>query len=173
MSTTGSVDNPWRYASGYLDSSTGLYKFGARYDDPTIGRWTQQDPLAGRLSDPTSLNRYGYAEDDPVNLVDPSGKLEIEPVIAEGIVIGFAFEFTQNEALRIVSLWGLFILSLIVALATHFNIPLIDTPSAADLNTQILALASDCGSAGVRIEASFRVELSLTCGKYDPDPDTP
>jgi len=114
-----------------------------------------------------------YAADDPVNMVDPSGKLEIEPVIAEGIVIGFAFEFTQNEALRIVSLWGLFILSLIVALATHFHLPLIDTPSATNLSTRILALASDRGSAGVRIEISTRVGLNPTCGKYDQDPDTP
>ncbi len=73
-STTGNIANPWRYASGYLDSSTGLYKFGARYYDPTIGRWTQQDLLSGSLSDPTSLNRYLYAGDDPVNLTDPSGR---------------------------------------------------------------------------------------------------
>ncbi len=58
VSTTGSVDNPWRYASGYLDSSTGLYKFGARYYDATTGRWTQQDPLAGNPKDLTSLDRY-------------------------------------------------------------------------------------------------------------------
>jgi YD repeat-containing protein len=29
-SSTGSVANPWRFAGGYLDSSTGLYKFGTR-----------------------------------------------------------------------------------------------------------------------------------------------
>ncbi len=73
-STMGNIANPWRFASGYLDSSTGLYKFGARYYDPTIGRWTQQDPLRGSLDNPTSLNRYVYANDDPVNFTDPSGK---------------------------------------------------------------------------------------------------
>jgi RHS repeat-associated protein len=43
--------NPWKFAAGYLDSSTGLYKFGTRYYDPTLGRWTQQDPVGGSLGD--------------------------------------------------------------------------------------------------------------------------
>jgi len=72
-SSTGSVANPWRFAAGYFDSSTGLYKYGTRYYNPGFGRWSQQDPVRGHLDDPTSLNRYLYAGDDPVNLVDPSG----------------------------------------------------------------------------------------------------
>ena len=67
------MTNPWRFAAGYFDSSTGLYKFGTRYYNPGFGRWSQQDPVRGQLKDPTSLNRYLYAGDDPVNLVDPSG----------------------------------------------------------------------------------------------------
>jgi RHS repeat-associated protein len=59
----------------YLDSSTNLYKFGTRYDDPSLGRWTQQDPVGGSLGDLNSANRYAYANDDPVNAVDPSGEL--------------------------------------------------------------------------------------------------
>ncbi len=73
LSSTGSVTNPWRFASGYFDSSTGLYKYGTRYYNPGFGRWSQQDPLRGQLNDPTSLNRYLYAGDDPVNFTDPSG----------------------------------------------------------------------------------------------------
>ena len=60
---------------GYLDSSTGLYKFGTRYYDPTHGRWTQQDPVEGSLGDLNAANRYTYAGDDPVNEVDPSGEI--------------------------------------------------------------------------------------------------
>jgi len=74
-SSTGSVANPWRFAGGYFDSSTGLYKFGTRYYNPGFGRWSQQDPAGGSLFDPTSLNRYVYVNDDPVNLVDPDGEL--------------------------------------------------------------------------------------------------
>ncbi len=76
-SSTGSVANPWRFAAGYFDSSTGLYKFGTRYYNPGFGRWSQQDPVKGHLDNPTSLNRYVYAGNDPVNLVDPSGRESI------------------------------------------------------------------------------------------------
>jgi len=50
-----------------------LYKFGIRYYDPTFGRWTQQDPLGGRLFDPSTGNRYAYTNDDPTNLTDLTG----------------------------------------------------------------------------------------------------
>ncbi len=65
-STSGSVANPWRFAGGYLDS-TGLIKFGARYYDPALARWTQVDPQG-----PTSTP-YTYAASNPTNATDPTG----------------------------------------------------------------------------------------------------
>lgn len=66
--------NAWRYASGYDDVSTGLYKFGIRYYDATTGRWTQRDPVGGSLQETTKANPYVYADDDPVNETDGSRK---------------------------------------------------------------------------------------------------
>jgi RHS repeat-associated protein len=77
---TGSLNQPWQYASGYLDgagATSGLYKFGARYYDPTGTRWTQLDPQEGSLSDPISLNGYLYVNDDPINAVDQAGTFGI------------------------------------------------------------------------------------------------
>ena len=42
--SSGAVANPWRYTGQYQDASTGLYKMGARYYQPELGRWTQPDP---------------------------------------------------------------------------------------------------------------------------------
>ena len=70
----GSIDNPYQYASGYTDSTTELIQFGLGYFQPATGRWTQQDPLAGSLFDPSTGNRYAYANGNPTNLTDPSGK---------------------------------------------------------------------------------------------------
>jgi RHS repeat-associated protein len=67
------LNNPWKFAGGFFDSSTGLYKYGIRYYDPTIGRWTQRTP-GGSLQETTKANPYVYADDDPVNAVDPSGR---------------------------------------------------------------------------------------------------
>ena len=45
------INNPWRFAGGFYDSATGLLKYGIRYYDPTIGRWTQCAPIAGSLQE--------------------------------------------------------------------------------------------------------------------------
>ncbi len=59
--------NPYRYATGYYDTQTGLTKMGARYYDPTLGRFTQPDP-SGQES-----NQFLYARANPVNFGDPTG----------------------------------------------------------------------------------------------------
>jgi len=65
--------NPFRFASGYFDSATGLTEFGTRYYDPSLGRWTQRDPIGGSIANPNAMDRYVYAGDSPVNMTDPSG----------------------------------------------------------------------------------------------------
>jgi RHS repeat-associated protein len=70
---SGTTVNPWGYAGGYTDS-TGLIKFGARFYDPTIARWTQVDPSASaQLGVGCSPNQFTYAGDNPTNSSDPSG----------------------------------------------------------------------------------------------------
>jgi RHS repeat-associated protein len=56
--------------------ATGVYDFLFRKYDPAAGRWISPDPLGwGAVSqtDPQSLNRYAYVENDPLRLVDPDG----------------------------------------------------------------------------------------------------
>jgi RHS repeat-associated protein len=67
------TEKPWRFDSQYRDSQTGLYKMGARYFDPGIGWWTQQDPQTGSRRDPISLNRYQFSNCDPINQADVLG----------------------------------------------------------------------------------------------------
>lgn len=45
----------------------------ARYYSPTAGRFLSPDPIRGSASRPQSWNRYAYALNNPVTLVDPSG----------------------------------------------------------------------------------------------------
>jgi RHS repeat-associated protein len=73
--TQRGLSNPWGYAGGYFDGATGLIKFGIRYYDPLFGRWTQATPIGGSLQEVTKANPYVYAGDDPMNEVNPSGKI--------------------------------------------------------------------------------------------------
>jgi len=63
--------NPFKYCGifGYReDEEINLMKVGARYYDPTIGRWIQKDPIL------SGVNWWLYCDNDPVNKVDPEGK---------------------------------------------------------------------------------------------------
>jgi RHS repeat-associated protein len=62
------------FQGGQYDATTKLYKFGARYDDPAQGRWTQTDPLPGQEQNAATMNRYVYAGIDAINRNDPSGR---------------------------------------------------------------------------------------------------
>jgi RHS repeat-associated protein len=78
--TTEAVSQPYRYSGTYLDP-TGLYKMGARYYDPQLGRFTQPDP-SGQEKNP-----YLYAGGDFINNSDPTGLFSLPDV---GSAIGGA-----------------------------------------------------------------------------------
>jgi RHS repeat-associated protein len=72
------TDDPFQFQGGYHlpeveEKADNLYHYGARYYDPKIGRWTQQDPL-NQIGSPTQGDAYGFASDDPINGADPSGQ---------------------------------------------------------------------------------------------------
>lgn len=64
--------NPFRYATKYFDSETGLYYFGHRYYDPASGQWLSREILG----EDESLALYGYCHSDPINRVDVMGLKE-------------------------------------------------------------------------------------------------
>jgi RHS repeat-associated protein len=73
LSSQSATVNPYRYTGQQLDSLTGLYDLRARYYDPTSGRFTSRDTAGIDFSNQAELNRYNYAQSNPINLSDPSG----------------------------------------------------------------------------------------------------
>jgi RHS repeat-associated protein len=71
----GVSSQPFRYLGRYgiMDDSTGLYHARARYFSPQLGRFITKDPVTGRDGDGQSLNRYAYALNSPLELVDVNG----------------------------------------------------------------------------------------------------
>ncbi|MBK8287042.1 MAG: RHS repeat-associated core domain-containing protein [Ahniella sp.] len=61
--------------TGYQkDEALGLYYANARFYDPLVGAFGATDPWAGDPSRPVTLNKFLYANGNPVVFVDPSGK---------------------------------------------------------------------------------------------------
>ncbi|MFA6305523.1 MAG: RHS repeat-associated core domain-containing protein [Candidatus Gracilibacteria bacterium] len=73
--TTTAYKNPYKFTGKELDTSSGLYYYGARYYNPTIGRFVSRDPWGGKLDDPQSLNKYSYVRNNPLKYVDPTGEM--------------------------------------------------------------------------------------------------
>ena len=54
-------------------SSIRLMDYRARFYDPTLGRFIQPDSIVSNPANSQTWNRYGYVENNPINLVDPTG----------------------------------------------------------------------------------------------------
>lgn len=68
-------NNPYAFVGqlGIMSEISGLLFMRARFYDPSIGRFLSWDPVQGSPREPTSLHNYIYVNNDPVNLVDPTG----------------------------------------------------------------------------------------------------
>ncbi|RMX07091.1 RHS repeat-associated core domain-containing protein, partial [Vandammella animalimorsus] len=65
------------YTGERYDADTGLIYLRARDYDPSIGRFISMDEHPGDQRIPLTLNKYLYANADPVNFIDPSGYLTV------------------------------------------------------------------------------------------------
>jgi RHS repeat-associated protein len=93
---TGTTPNEHLYAGERLDANVGFYYLRARWMNPSTGRFWTMDSYEGSPSDPPSLHKYTYANNNPANGVDPSGH-----------------EFTLNSTMAVISN---------MAISIHINI---------------------------------------------------
>jgi RHS repeat-associated protein len=64
-----------RWHTGHVqDPDTGLVYAGARYYDPTLGRFLSIDPAGPNPNNLHSINRYAYGNNNPYRYVDPDGR---------------------------------------------------------------------------------------------------
>ena len=77
---TETVSNTHKFTGKGVDGGTGFYYFGARYYDPSIGRFLSKDPMP-RLQasmNPQRINLYAYVVNNPFRYIDPLGLWEID-----------------------------------------------------------------------------------------------
>ncbi|MCL2083380.1 MAG: RHS repeat-associated core domain-containing protein, partial [Oscillospiraceae bacterium] len=73
-------ENPYRFCGEYYDVESGYVYLRARYYDPELGRFVNEDPALD------GDNWYVYCGNDPVNNVDPSGLLAFPAQIHNQVV---------------------------------------------------------------------------------------
>jgi RHS repeat-associated protein len=86
---------PFGFAGGLYDPSTGLVRFGTRDYDATTGRWTIRDLMRFRGGD---TNLYVYALNDPINMRDIDGR-QVGPIakpLVKRLLKRFAKKFADS-----------------------------------------------------------------------------
>lgn len=94
ISSTGTTPNEMLYRGEQYDPDLGLYYLRARWYNPQTGRFMSRDPNAGNIAIPTSLHKYLYADGDPVDGADPSGRADLLEYLNRALT---ALEYYNRE----------------------------------------------------------------------------
>jgi RHS repeat-associated protein len=76
------TQNNYLYCGEQFDPDLGLYFLRARYMDTDRGRFWTMDVWEGHLKNPSSLNKYLYANANALSYIDPNGYMSIPHVSA-------------------------------------------------------------------------------------------
>ncbi|MCX5804627.1 MAG: RHS repeat-associated core domain-containing protein, partial [Proteobacteria bacterium] len=79
--------------TGREPDETGLVYYRARYYDPTIGRFTQRDPIGMNAG----INPYAYVNANPVNFTDPMGLMAFNNSQTKVIVQNTSYYNTTSD----------------------------------------------------------------------------
>jgi RHS repeat-associated protein len=96
VTSTGTSANPFQYTGRDFDPETGLRYYRARFYDPLIGRFLNEDPVGFG----GGMNFYAYAGNDPIDWIDPSG-LRMSPAECDALrkeIMGKAFSLAKDLA---------------------------------------------------------------------------
>lgn len=100
-------DNSYQYngKEHENDLHLGWIDYGARWYDPTVGRWWSVDPLADSYS---AWSPYNYVLDNPISNIDPDGRTVLTSTAGKSFYIDdqygdYEFEVTDAQFEEIVS----------------------------------------------------------------------
>lgn len=91
------VENRFKYSGQQYDPISRQYYLRARYYNPVIGRFTQEDTCRG-----DGLNLYAYCAGNPVCFVDPSGNICEKKALTlmQNVLAGVKLTRRENRQLK-------------------------------------------------------------------------
>ncbi|MBI3650565.1 MAG: RHS repeat protein [Acidobacteria bacterium] len=69
----GNAQTDFLYTGEQWDEEAQLLYLRSRFYDPQLGRFLSPDSQPGVPTEPESFNQYAYVNNDPINLLDPTG----------------------------------------------------------------------------------------------------
>ncbi len=98
LSHVGETDTPFCYngRDGVMTEPNGLYYMRNRFYSPDLKRFINPDLIAGDITNAITLNRYAYANNNPIMFVDP---------------LGLSVDNTTKVVIGVLLIGGLFIAS--------------------------------------------------------------
>lgn len=75
VQATEVIENSFRYSGEYWDELTDLQYLRARWYDPGMGSFVNEDTYEGQLDNPLTLNLYTYVNNNPLRYTDSSGHM--------------------------------------------------------------------------------------------------
>ena len=69
-----------KFTGYFRDAESGNdYAVSNRYMSPGTGRFLTPDRMSGSVADPGGWNKYAYVGGDPINRIDPTGRVSCDP----------------------------------------------------------------------------------------------
>ena len=147
--------------TGKEKDSTGLHYFLGRYYDSSLGVFLSRDPKVGSITQPQTMNRYAYALNNPITIVDPDGH-ECVNILRGDNKSGNPPDFAEGNVNMKLSTFDIINLLFTVAAALIVMIVLVTIPFAQIGVTITLAVA--CGkllAAGIGSVSAILAFVSL------------
>ncbi|WP_228745459.1 RHS repeat-associated core domain-containing protein, partial [Paenibacillus sp. S150] len=91
------ISNSFKYTGEVYDAETGLYYLRARYYDPGMGRFLNEDTVEGQIDNPLSQNLYTYVSNNPLIYSDPTGHDAQMGAGVGGSTPGFKYFSDMNQ----------------------------------------------------------------------------
>jgi RHS repeat-associated protein len=83
--TSGALGTDYKFTGQREEASLGLYFYGARWYDGSLGRFVQADTIVpGGVQ---GLDRYAAMDNNPVRYSDPTGHFSIVPLLIVGAIV--------------------------------------------------------------------------------------